>query len=256
VRLIKHNEVWQANSTFIVVARVAEKSESEDALGCIGAFRGSDDLSNWIEDFKFWTQQVPFPWCDGCRVESGFWSVWEAVQQEVLEALAELGCKPKNSTTPLAKGETNLLAFTGHSLGAAVGSIATVILAQMGFKVGMSYNFESPRFGNDVFASTYDKVFTHQFPTYRVTHALDPVPHLPPRVPIITSSFTHAGFEAYYPGENASVVICKEPESTNCSLRYSLMRTLPHVWDHCTSPVALGGNICFCPAAESQTVFV
>ena len=50
VRFIKHNEVWQANSTFIVVARVAEKSESEDALGCIGAFRGN--LSRLIVNLK------------------------------------------------------------------------------------------------------------------------------------------------------------------------------------------------------------
>jgi hypothetical protein len=257
VRFVKHREVWQENSTFIVVARVAENRDSAGALGCVAAFRGSDALSNWIKDFEFWTYQVPFPWCEGCRVEAGFFTVWRAVEEELLSVLGELGCRPKNATS-LAPGETNLLAFTGHSLGAAVASVATVFLAQMGFKVGMSYNFESPRFGNDVFAETYKATFSHQFPTYRVTHAMDPVPHSPPRIPII-SHFAHAGSEAYYPGNDSHYVICKDPESTKCSLRYSLARTLPHIFDHCTSPLAYGGSICECPdsaLSEPQTILV
>ncbi|KAH7709188.1 class 3 lipase protein [Aphelenchoides avenae] len=75
---------------------------------------------------------------------------------------------------------------TGHSLGGATASIGAGVAAKQGIFPSSSiklYTFGQPRTGNGDYATAHAK----QVPeTYRVVHAHDLVPHVPP-----------LGFEGY-----------------------------------------------------------
>jgi len=65
---------------------------------------------------------------------------------------------------------------TGHSLGAAVATIAGAYLRSIGISCDL-YTYGSPRVGNEDFAKYVSS--TSQGSTSRITHFNDPVPHLP-----------------------------------------------------------------------------
>jgi hypothetical protein len=65
--------------------------------------------------------------------------------------------------------------MTGHSLGAAVATIAGAYLRKNGFPCAI-YTYGSPRVGNAAFANY---VTAQSGGTYRITHLDDPVPVLP-----------------------------------------------------------------------------
>ena len=64
--------------------------------------------------------------------------------------------------------------ITGHSLGAAIATIAACRLHAMGYKVSL-YTFGSPRVGDEQFASTFKDI-----PTYRFVNNNDVVCKVPP----------------------------------------------------------------------------
>ena len=177
-------------------------------------------MTNWIEDFRFWSTPAPFQWCKACYVEDGFASVWRNVQEEVVSKLGTLGCLASKNGTG-----ANLF-ITGHSLGAAVGTIAMCQLQSLGFNVGLSYIFESPRVGNQAFADAFDQEFARQIPMYRITHSRDPVPHLPPRHLLIPRfRYAHVNYEVFYDDKGAWR-FCETEEDPHCADQYSLPGTL------------------------------
>lgn len=249
VRLLSHTEIWEANSTFMYMARVAG-APSSPVDGCILSIRGSETITNWIRDLQAWPfKPHAFDWCDGCFVDYGFYTVWKNAEAEVLAALDDNGCRPRGSVGGDPSGSPHLY-ITGHSMGAAVATVAMCILQGMGYDVKLSYIFESPRVGNSAFASAFNKFFAseHAVSAWRVTHARDPVVHLPPRVPF---DYTHVGYEAWY-SDNASQapVICETGEDPACSAKYDVADTLPFGSDHCSTPLATGSNICDCDNAK------
>lgn len=78
------------------------------------AFRGSSDLRNWIADFLFLQVKYSGTGCSDCYVHSGFYSSWQEIKSYALAYV-----KSAYVTYP---GYSLVLA--GHSLGAAVGTIA------------------------------------------------------------------------------------------------------------------------------------
>lgn len=78
------------------------------------AFRGSSDLRNWIADFDFIL--TPFSECDGCYVHNGFYESWQEIK-----TYAEGFVKSAYALYP-----NYTLTVAGHSLGAAVGTLAAV----------------------------------------------------------------------------------------------------------------------------------
>lgn len=65
----------------------------------------------------------------------------------------------------------------------------------LGYNVGLSYLFESPRVGNMDFVKAFDQEFARRIPMYRITHSRDPVPHLPPRF-LTGFKYEHVNYEA------------------------------------------------------------
>ncbi|KAK1827862.1 putative lipase protein, partial [Podospora conica] len=134
----------------------------------IVSFRGSVSVRNWIVDFIF--LQVPCTLSLGCLAHAGFLSAWKEISTPVLRSVAAA-----RAAHPSYK-----IIVTGHSLGAAVATLAAGHLRKDGKHADVDlYTFGSPRVGNYFLAKT---ITDQPGREYRVTHAADPVPRLPPIV--------------------------------------------------------------------------
>lgn len=128
------------------------------------AFRGSSSLRNWMADLDF--VQVSCDYTEGCLVHDGFKDSWNEVSANIIKYVKQAFATYPDYT----------LVVTGHSLGAAVGTLAVVELRNLGYASDL-YTYGSPRVGNLAFA----KYVTSQAGAeYRATHFDDPVPRLPP----------------------------------------------------------------------------
>lgn len=126
------------------------------------AYRGSHSVVNFLAD----AQAVQLPYlCTLCFVHAGFLSSWLATRTQVLNAVS----------SALAAHPGYSIVATGHSLGAAIATIAAAEMRTKGYNVAL-YNYGSPMVGNSFFA----KFVTNQSGgNYRVTHQSDLVPKLP-----------------------------------------------------------------------------
>ncbi len=171
-------------------------------MSIVVSFRGTVTLENWIEDLNLAKTDADMS-CDGCKVRprrmgrdrdaratprppapnpripppppkvhSGFLNSWKPVAHDVLYEVERL-----QNLYPGAK-----LYTTGHSLGAALATLAAYVLEyDNGLKVEGVYTFGQPRVGNKEFSTFYNaNSATHV--TWRVTHHRDIVPHLPPKL--------------------------------------------------------------------------
>lgn len=93
------------------------------------AFRGSDDLRAWITNLD----ARPAPWRGGGKVHHGFAEALDTVWPEVEAALRQAG-------SPVL--------FTGHSLGAALATLAASLCPE-----ATLFTFGSPRVGNAGFGA-------------------------------------------------------------------------------------------------------
>jgi pimeloyl-ACP methyl ester carboxylesterase len=161
------------------------------------AFRGTAEYFDyWIDLQEYRT--APYPSCSACLVHSGFLSAWNDVQAEVLS-----GVRDALRAQPGAR-----LVVVGHSLGGAVAIIAALHIATAdGSKPPSAvFTFGEPRVGNGVFSFFYEGA-SRMWPSWRVTHAHDLVPHLPPRnvfVPYVLDYAHHTREVWYADADNAS----------------------------------------------------
>ena len=153
------------------------------------AFRGSSNIKNWIADLDF--TFANYPDCSGCEVHKGFYQVYLSMSTGVLSDVQALVSAHPGSP----------ILVTGHSLGAAVSVHAAIDI--MNKVSGVSslelYNFGDPRVGNPAFAA-YATTVLPQGKQFRVTHAADPVPHVPPMV----FGYLHAPHELWYNNDGSS----------------------------------------------------
>ncbi|KAK7721860.1 hypothetical protein SLS63_009385 [Diaporthe eres] len=132
------------------------------------AFRGSESIRNWIADLtlsKTSCSDTGLP-VSNCEIHSGFNDAWEDISDDIYESIWSAFQTYPNHT----------LVVTGHSLGAAVGTIAAVHLREAGYPCDL-YTFGSPRVGNEGFVQF---IASQDGREYRVTHSDDPVPRSPP----------------------------------------------------------------------------
>jgi len=179
---------------FQVQGYVAEiPTDVENDVKCMISFRGSLNVANWYADFL--TMLRPWPlndlagakWCIGCKAHYGFTEAYEELRDSVHSAIAELGC--------------NRLVLTGHSLGAAIATIASFDLrASMGYQVDATWTYGKPRIGNQEFVTNFVQAATKQGvspPMWRIVHYHDPVPRAPPHLPGL-HPVAHGALEIYY----------------------------------------------------------
>jgi len=174
------------------------------ALGMIiVAFRGSYNILNWFNDLNF--IPISYPYCNNCAVHEGFYGEWNSMYPIVMPAAKLL--KQKYGAPFLV---------VGHSLGAAVSTLAAMDLVRSVSKDVTVYNFGSPRVGNPTFAAWAITQLPQRM-QFRVTHAADPVPHVPPLV----FGFLHAMHELWFNNDsNNTYVSCNDSptaEDPNCA---------------------------------------
>jgi hypothetical protein len=85
------------------------------------SFRGSESLDNWINDLTI-AQTSVSSLCSGCEAHEGFWDGWQSVKPTLLPYI--------QSTLSANPGYG--LVLVGHSLGAALASLAATDLRASG----------------------------------------------------------------------------------------------------------------------------
>lgn len=134
------------------------------------AFRGTEVTK--IEDIKIDARASKMSVLDG-RVHAGFRQAYESVAKDIEESLLKM-----DDGLPLY--------ITGHSLGAALATVATQRLEhnpRIRERIAACYTFGSPRVGN----SHYDIEF--KSPIYRVVNTTDVVTV----IPLLAMGYIHIG---------------------------------------------------------------
>lgn len=116
--------------------------------------------------------------------ELGFWTSWTNVRDPVMKHLKEI----------MAANPGYELVVVGHSLGAAVATLAATDLRTKGYPSATFYAFASPRVANPALAT----FITNQGNNYRFTHTNDPVPKLP----LLTMGYVHVSPEYWITAPN------------------------------------------------------
>jgi len=206
----------------------------QDQPGCLLSFRGTNDFYNFVTDFDVWKQMevVEFEDCEGCFVHRGFYILWKYMQKHVIQALEEVGCT--------SYGPNNSLSITGHSMGASLTHLAMFDLDHRGYNVTKSYSFEAARVGNQAFADAFNERFPHPH-VVRITHNMDPIPHLPPTF----MGYTHVQTEVFYDAKGYFKA-CSETEDPSCANQFADLASMImyHRHDHCKSPLLTHGDLC------------
>jgi triacylglycerol lipase len=133
-------------------------------------FRGTHNLQDVLTDVN--VEQAPMDSIPSTRVHAGFLeafeSIWSSIRPEIVD-----------TTCPIF--------FTGHSLGAA---LATLALAAAPGRNRMLYTFGSPRVGDPAFAKSLKGACIH-----RVVNHKDIVPAAPPDPVPDGARYEHVGTE-------------------------------------------------------------
>ncbi len=138
-------------------------------------FRGTDSPKNWVIDFAFWKQSIPYGnTASKIRVHAGFLNAYKSVhvRDQILKAITD---------------DIHYVRINGHSMGAALSVLCAV---------DIEYNcpgkdievilFGCPRVGNKAFKRSYNKR-VHK--TMRVENGNDIVT----KVPFAIMGFRHVG---------------------------------------------------------------
>lgn len=181
----------------------SDDDNEQEFIKCVVAFRGSLNGANWYADVLAALHPWPLngaEWCPGCKAHYGFTMAYDELREAVHDAIADLGC--------------TRLVLAGHSLGAAIATIASFDLrAAMGYHVEETWTFGKPRIGNTEFVTAFGTAAAAQGvspPIWRVVHYHDPVPRAPPMIPGL-HPVAHEALEVYYTNRVSSeYIVCPQ----------------------------------------------
>jgi len=137
------------------------------------SFRGSQEPADWLTNARF----LPSTNELGVKVHSGFVAALDEVWPQI---------------EPLIAGAGAPVTVTGHSLGAALASLAAIRLTSSGHQVAAVYTYGQPRTGHSSFRRLYNSALGSV--TYRVVNHID----LVTRVPLMIQGFRHIGRRMYF----------------------------------------------------------
>lgn len=165
-------------------------------------FRGSVSPMNFLTDFA----GLLVAWNDssveapaGTQIHMGFQHAWGTVSATVMAAVKEEASKYPDYN----------IVVTGHSLGGALSSIASLVIqSSLPNRVVRVYTYGAPRVGNATFARWHNTVIEAKRNT-RVVHSYDGVPTMA----LELVGFAHHGTEhwAFSPPSASRTHICVEP---------------------------------------------
>lgn len=145
--------------------------------------------------------------------------------------------------TKLASHPTAKVLVTGHSLGAAIATLAAIeIREQINPTTLRFYTFGSPRVGNQEFSDYVMKYFDDGYYS-RVTHFDDGVVH----APLKSMGFNHAGNEVWYKNKDTDMTYqeCEnsigKSESSACSNQYIIQTGIAAHLTYLGKPIS---NMC------------
>lgn len=173
------------------------------------SFEGSSNIKSWLRNIDFVQTEAPWEECEECWVHEGFLQEYQTLEDCIKASLEAIGA-PSGST----------IRTTGHSLGAALNTIAMLDLDYAGWIIEESYDFGKPRTGNSAFAQAWDSKFSSI--AFRVTHHQDPVPQLPADDILgLHPDWEHTQPEMFYDGDVSNgYEECNEPHQTTCCEQY------------------------------------
>lgn len=171
---------WQFTNFHFFEQRATQAFMMGNDKVIILAFRGTEAccLKDWMGNADIVTVKA----CGG-RVHRGFSLGLEAIWQEILIQLQRF--RTNNQT----------LFITGHSLGAALATLAAAKLPAVGQAVQGLYTFGSPRVGCPEFAHAFNQSFKNR--TFRFVNHND----LVTRVALRSLGYDHVGKCLYFDAE-------------------------------------------------------
>lgn len=116
-----------------------------DARRTLVAFRGSDDIWDWLTNLRAWTAQTSFG-----GVHRGYYDVAASFAEE----LKDLVC---------ADPQRRPVFLTGHSMGGALAVLSAALLATDNVPWGGLYTFGQPQVGNRGFTLSFRQRFGAPF---------------------------------------------------------------------------------------------
>lgn len=172
-------------------------------------FRGSDNVPNWLENLD--TLMTGYRYCVGCQVHAGFNAAYNDIRDHVIARTKVLKREYPGSE----------IVVTGHSLGAAIATLAYVDLYNVFGKIEHLYTFGSPRVGNLEFAEYVNLRLNEGFKA-RITHYKDIITHFP--FTFLQLQYRHVDREVFYSDELSTMfTVCEEgQEDPDCAERYKI----------------------------------
>ncbi|ORZ30200.1 Alpha/Beta hydrolase protein, partial [Catenaria anguillulae PL171] len=212
----KTHGVYDVAGTF---GYISERPSSKEIFV---VFRGSANVRNWLDNFEMWQHEWPFQLAanksaNKVKVHKGFVDAYSNLRGAMTKSLRGLLSD--------AGKEDWTVVITGHSLGAAMATIAAVDLISAGIgldpaKVKLAV-FHSPRVGNSEFSRLVSELGFAK--VERVVQDNDIVAH----VPGTWLGYEHIAGEKYVVYDQ--VYACEGTEDPRCSAsRFPVLNLMAH----------------------------